>query len=115
MMDIQGLKQRKQEIDNKLKPLYANPAWQILKRRLQKGNLMDKVTVQRQFNELNKPILKLKDEKEKVLMRMAYMTDDDDIIKKRKIPPSLLMKEGASIGLPQMEQMNLFGVGGIFR
>lgn len=114
-MDIKELKKRKREIDDELEPLYNEPMRVKLKRRLRKGNLMDRATVQRQFDKINKPVLKLEEEKRKITDAMGYLTDDDDIIKESANPPPRPEKKGASIGIPQMEQMNLFGVGGIFR
>lgn len=105
-------KQRYQDISDELRQIYINK--NILKRRLLSPNLMNRRGVEQQYADLNERALYLENE-------LSYESDDDKRprAKKAKTDISPVRKEGGAIhallGLPQTEQMNLFGVGDILK
>lgn len=105
-------KQKFQNMSDELRQIYINK--NILKRRLQSPNLMNRRGVEQQYANLNQRALYLEN-------ALSYESDDDKRPKKkakRDISPVRKKEGGAiysSLGLPQTEQMNLFGVGDILK
>jgi hypothetical protein len=116
MEELDELLQQKRQIENDYSELVANR--KILQRRLKSKNLMDRAMIQQQFNNINTQLATLSSEYDQIVNRiteMSYETDEERPRTKAKTDISPEQREGGSIGLPQMEQMNLFGVGDIFR
>jgi hypothetical protein len=112
-MYIMDQKQRYQDITDELRQIYINK--NILKRRLLSPKLINRRGVEQQYADLNERALYLENE-------LSYESDDDKRPRakkaKRDISPVRKTEGGAihaSLGLPQTEKMNLFGVGDILQ
>lgn len=112
-MTVEELTQRKREIEEELRPLLQGR--NTLRRALLSGRTMDKKGTAKRLEKVNTQIATLKSEYDQIVYELSYLSDDEERPRKQAKTDISPEKRGGNIGLTQMEQMNLFGVGDIFR